>query len=215
MSKTQRELKALRQAQRDEVARRQRLRERRNLIIIALGVALAGLVILGVALYLRNAEPHRLPFVAQTGTAGVQVPDEGRTHVPPSQPIQYNHYPPTSGPHFGQPDGPASWKTIQPLREGTFVHNLEHGGIVILYNCPSGPDCDTLRKQLENYVRNVAPAEPMFGEVKIVMSPYSRGMDHKIALLAWDWIDQFDSYDQNRITRFYEVHVNQGPEKIP
>lgn len=214
MSKTQRELKALRQAQREEAARRQHARDRRNLIVIASGIGLALVVILGVALYLRNQEPHRLSFVAQTGTAGVQVPDEGRAHVPSSQPIEYKNYPPTSGPHYAQPDGPANWQTIGPLREGTFVHNLEHGGIVILYNCPSGPNCDTLKKQLENYVRNLAPNEPSFGEVKIVMSPYPR-MDHKIALLAWDWIDQFDTYDQDRITRFYEVHVDQGPEKIP
>jgi len=47
------------------------------------------------------------------------------------------------------------------------------------------------------------------------MSPYIRGIDHRIALLAWDWIDQFDAYDQDRITRFYEAHVDQGPEQVP
>ncbi len=215
MSRTQRELKALRQSQREDAAQRQRARERRNLVIIVASILLVGVGIFGVAAYLRNSEPHRLSFAAQTGTSGQPVEDEGRGHVSPAQPVEYKHYPPTSGAHYGSPDAPAPWQAIGPLREGVFLHNLEHGGIAILYNCPSGTGCDTLKKQLANYVRNLAPLEPRFGEVKIVMSPYTRGMDHKIALLAWDWIDQFDSYDQDRITRFYEAHVDQGPEQVP
>ena len=106
------------------------------------------------------------------------------------------------------------WKTIDTLVEGQFVHNLEHGGIAILYNCPSGNDCTTLKNQLQNYVTNLAPAEPQFGKVKIVMTPYTKGMQKKIALVAWHYVDFLDVYDQNEITRFYENHVDQGPEQI-
>jgi len=95
------------------------------------------------------------------------------------------------------------------------VHNLEHGGIAILYDCPSGTDCTSLKDQLTNYVKSLAPAEPIFNEVKIVMTPYSRGMQKKVALVAWHYVEFLDGYDQNAITRFYENHVNQGPEQIP
>ncbi len=47
------------------------------------------------------------------------------------------------------------------------------------------------------------------------MTPYGRGMTHKIALLAWHWIDWLDSYDEAEITRFYESHVDQAPEQVP
>ena len=220
MSRTQRELKAMRQQQREDAAARQRARDRRNLFIIGGILGTAAIVILVVALALRHQEQqsnvNRLPFQTVTGTVGQEIPDEGpATHVDPSTTPTYKFYPPTSGPHYSlQGSAPVPWQTIDNLVEGQFVHNLEHGGIAILYNCPSGNDCTTLKTQLENYVKNLAPADPPFGEVKLVMTPYSKGMQKKIALVAWHYVDFLDAYDQNEITRFYENHVDKGPEPI-
>jgi uncharacterized protein DUF3105 len=221
MSRTQRELRAMREQQRAEAAARQRARDRRNLFVIAAGFGAAALIILVVALYLNHqsevAQANRIQFQAVTGTAGTEVPDEGTpTHIDPGQAAEYKFYPPTSGPHYSVPgQAPADWQTIGSLVEGQFVHNLEHGGIAILYNCPSGNECTTLKNQLENYVKDLAPLEPQYKEVKIVMTPYARGMQKKVALVAWHWVEFLDGYDQNAITRFYEIHVNQGPEKVP
>jgi hypothetical protein len=223
MSRTQRELKALRQQQRAEAAARQRARDRRNLFIIGGVLGLTAIAILGIALYLNNATQQnngqQLAFQNVSGTIGTHVPDEGRNHVAPNTQPTYNFYPPASGPHYNlQGYAPVGWQTVidpggTALQEGQYIHNLEHGGIAILYNCPSG--CSTLEGQLKNYVKNLAPAEPLYHEVKLVMSPYSRGMgSHKIALVAWDYIQFLDSYDQNAITKFYENHVDQGPEQI-
>jgi len=220
MSRTQRELKALRQQQREEAAARQRARDRRNLYIIGGVLGAAALAILLVALYLNNlanlANKNRLTFQTVSGTVGTQVPDEGTaTHIDPSTTWTYKFYPPTSGPHYSAAgSAPVRWKTVDNLVEGQFVHNLEHGGIAILYNCPSGSDCATLKNTLQDYVLNIAPAEPQFNEVKLVMTPYSRGMQKKIALVAWHYVEFLDSYDQAEITRFYENHVDQGPEQI-
>jgi hypothetical protein len=220
VSRTQRELKALRQQQREEAAARQRGRDRRNLFIIGGILGVAAVAILIVALALNHAaqvgNQNRLPFQAVSGTIGQKIPDEGRNHVDPSTSPTYNFYPPASGPHYSaQGIAPVPWKTIATLQEGQYVHNLEHGGIAILYNCPSGTDCTTLKNALENYVNNLAPAEPTFNEVKVVLSPYARGMQKKVALVAWDYIEFLDGYDQNAITQFYENHVDQGPEQIP
>jgi hypothetical protein len=223
VSRTQRELKALRQQQREEAAARQRARDRRNLFIIGGVLGSAAIAILVVALALNHASQvsnqNRLPFQAVSTTQGQPVADEGRTHVDPSTSPTYNSYPPASGPHYSaQGIAPVSWQTIgtssSPLVEGQYIHNLEHGGIAILYNCPSGTDCTTLQNSLENYVRNLAPVEPTFGEVKVVLSPYSKGMQKKVALVAWDYIEFLDAYDQAAITSFYENHVNKGPEQI-
>ena len=220
MSRTQRELKALRQQQREEAAARQRARDLRNLIVIALILVVAALAIVFVALYLNHqsqvSNANRLTFQTWTTTVGQQIPDEGSpTHIDPSTTWTYKFYPPTSGPHYSvQGSAPAPWQTVDTLVEGQFVHNLEHGGIAILYNCPSGNDCTTLKNQLQNYVQNLAPAEPQFQEVKIVMTPYTRGMQKKVALVAWHYVDFLDGYDQTEITHFYENHVDQGPEHI-
>ena len=225
MSRTQRELKALRQQQREEAAARQRARDRRNLFIIGGVLGGAALAILVIALYLNHqaqvASANRLTFQTVSGIVGTPVPDEGRNHIDPSTTWTYKSYPPASGPHYSaQGIAPVAWQTIAtsstPLVEGQYIHNLEHGGVAILYNCPSGSDCTTLTNQLQNYVQNLAPAEPQFNEVKLVMTPYSRGMGtHKVALVAWDYIEFLDSYDKAEITRFYENHADKGPEQIP
>ena len=213
-------MKALRQQQREEAAARQRARDRRNLLIIGGILGTAAVVILIVALALNHASQvsnqNRLTFQTVSGTVGQPVADEGRTHVDPSTTPTYKFYPPASGPHYSaQGIAPVPWQTIATLQEGQYIHNLEHGGIAILYNCPSGSDCTTLKNQLENYVKNLAPIEPQFKEVKVVLSPYSRGMQKKVALVAWDYIEFLDGYDQAEMTRFYENHVNQAPEQIP
>jgi hypothetical protein len=213
-------MKALRQQQREEAAARQRARDRRNLFIIGGVLGAAALAILVVALALNHAvqvaTQNRLPFQAVSGTLGQPVADEGRTHVDPTTTPTYKFYPPASGPHFSaQGIAPVPWQTIGTLQEGQYIHNLEHGGIAILYDCPSGSDCTALKNSLENYVKNLAPIEPQFKEVKIVLSPYSHGMQNKVALVAWDYIQFLDGYDQAAITRFYENHVDKGPEQIP
>ena len=220
MSRTQREMKALRQQQREEAAARQHARDRRNLFIIGGILGTAAVAILIVALALNHAAQvstqNRLPFQTVSGTVGQAVADEGRNHVDPSTAPTYKFYPPASGPHFSvQGIAPVPWQTIDTLQEGQYIHNLEHGGIAILYDCPSGADCTTLKNALENYVRNLAPVEPTYHEIKVVLTPYSRGMQKKVALVAWDYIEFLDSYDQAEITRFYENHVDQGPEQIP
>ena len=219
MSRTQRELKALRQQQRDEAAARQRARDRRNLFIIGGVLGAVALRILVVALYLNNqaqvATARHLKFQAVSGTIGTPVADEGRNHIDPSTTATYKFYPPASGPHYAaQGIAPVSWQTVGTLVEGQYIHNLEHGGIAILYDCSSGTDCTTLKNQLQTYVQNLVPAEPQFGEYKMVMTPYSHGMQKKIALVAWDYIEFLDGYDQKAITQFYENHVDKGPEPI-
>ena len=205
----------MRQAQRAEAARRQKAAERRSLLIIVGVLAAAALAISITALYLYNSTPRHLTFQPVAQDVGQVVPDEGRQHVQAGTQVTYQHQPPTSGSHYSQAGiAPVAWQTIGTLQPEVWVHNLEHGGVVVLYNCPSG--CDDLQKQLTTYVNSIVPPEPQYGEYKVIMSPYSEGMGtHKVALLAWDRIEFLDVYDQANITTFYESHVDKGPERIP
>lgn len=72
-----------------------------------------------------------------TGTI-MNPADEGHAHMPDESAIEWNANPPTSGTHY---DSWAAWDrtyTTQ-FKRGYWVHNLEHGGVVLLYNCT---DCD-------------------------------------------------------------------------
>lgn len=130
-------------------------------------------------------------------------------HIPSTQPIEYDHYPPNHGNHYDTPRPWGSYDTQVP--DAFFVHNLEHGGIVALYNCPTG--CPDVAAQMKN-LPNTLPKEPKFGEVKVVVSPYDKS-DHLITMVAWDWQEDFDSFDLEGIRAFYQAHVDKGPEQIP
>src|SRR2546423_7230159 len=143
-------MKAMRQQQREQAAARQRARDRRNLFIIGgvLLAAAAAIFVVAVALNHRaqTVNASRLTFQPVSTLVGQEVTDEGTpTHIDPSTSWTYKFYPPTSGPHYSVPgSAPVPWKTIDTMVEGQFVHNLEHGGIAIPYDCPRGTAWTTL-----------------------------------------------------------------------
>ncbi|MBI1801885.1 MAG: DUF3105 domain-containing protein, partial [Chloroflexi bacterium] len=129
-----------------------------------------GVVVLILAAFwltntLNTPQPAVTPVAAGTASATtaapvgigtvVSVPSLGGTHVNPGERhAAYNSTPPTSGPHYGTP---ANWgKYEQGLAEETWIHNLEHGGIVALYNCPQG--CPELVSKLEGLLKTGPPS---------------------------------------------------------
>jgi hypothetical protein len=78
-----------------------------------------------------------LPASGQTPAEGPGrlMPDRGQQHVQQGTPIPYEDSPPTSGPHWPIV---AKWGVYsEEVAAEVFVHNLEHGGVVILYRCPT------------------------------------------------------------------------------
>ena len=80
------------------------------------------------------------------------------------------------------------------------LHNLEHGGIGVHYDCPDG--CDELVEQLGELVKTAADRGG-----KVIMSPYP-GMDSTISLTAWTFIDPLDIFDEDRIRDFVDAHLS-------
>ncbi|HZS41198.1 MAG TPA: DUF3105 domain-containing protein [Polyangia bacterium] len=136
-------------------------------------------------------------------------PDEGRTHVPIGSTVNYVANPPASGNHY-----PVWWTpwglTTQLVQREYWVHNLEHGGIVLLYNCPSG--CTDVVDQLVA-IRNGTPPD-QFNEQRILITADGK-MPHKVAALAWDWRWQGDSVDAAAINCFIKARYDHGLESIP
>lgn len=137
------------------------------------------------------------------------IADEGRSHVDEGSALTFQHYPPSSGSHY------PVWLPVafydQPQSEGYWVHNLEHGQVVALYNCTEG-QCDTLKSQL----REVLSKAPLRGcdKPKMVVVPYSRNMATPIVLVAWDRQLDLAQFDEEAILNFYKRYENQGPELV-
>ena len=177
-----------------------RAQQRRKRLLLGGGVvAIVAVAIAAVVLFIRP------PAAAQ----GRQVPTEGnRQHVAQGSPITYRNRPPSSGDHYDQPAGYGFFQRDIPT--GNWVHDLEHGGIVVLYR----PDlCDQgCQSQLQE-TYNSAPSSQLFpGTRKMLVAPY-QDMDHAVAAVAWNWVDEMDAVDKDRILAFYRAHVDRGPEQ--
>jgi len=100
----------------------------------------------------------------------------------------YNSNPPTSGPRSSDI---ASWGIHDvPVPLELQVHNLEHGGVMVQYNCPV--ECPELVEKL---------ARITLDHDLVILAPYPM-MEARIALTAWGRIDLLEEFDPARIERF-------------
>jgi len=138
---------------------------------------------------------------------GQHLADEGSDHVAVGSQIRYKADPPASGPHYPFP-APAG---VFPngLQTGFWVHNLEHGYIVVLYRSPVSP---ARIGQFDGMLRDFPKSK--FGNVKLVFVPYA-GMPARFTFLSWDWRYETNTFDRATLLRFYKDHVDHGREDIP
>jgi hypothetical protein len=145
----------------------------------------------------------------QDEPVGRMLPSEGAAHAEQDTPITYRSRPPTSGTHY--PTWVQNYGVLDPAPPtGNWVHNLEHGAVVILYNCPSA--CPELVQQL----KDLYPTLPLGrnsrgGRPRVLIVPYA-DMDTKIAAVAWQWLLQQDELDVDQLTQFVEQRIDRGPE---
>ena len=124
---------------------------------------------------------------------GVAIPSQGNLHIQSeSTPhVAYSTDPPTSGPHLPYI---APWGVhTTPIAKELQVHNLEDGGVMVQYSC----ECPDVAAQLKAIVQRY--------DKQVILAPYP-GMKRKIALTAWGRIDQFDDFDESRVTRFIDAY---------
>ena len=104
-----------------------------------------------------DPQPHADNLADGAGPCEVRIgyhPSQGGMHVTPGMPITWSSNPPSSGQHFGTWVKWAKAYTI-PIQRGYYVHNEEHGGVVLLYHC------DFLYGQLGgDYVRRMTGHAP-------------------------------------------------------
>jgi hypothetical protein len=168
--------------ERKRQARAQKKRNRRILytsLAVVLGGGLIGLLLWAIL----------------TPLPGEYISSQGNAHIGEEQMGQfvYSTSPPTSGPHLGTL---ARWGVHDgPIPHELQVHNLEDGGVMVQYNCQDG--CPELVAQLEGIVEQYHEG--------VILAPYP-DMEGRIALTAWQRIDQFEEFDEKRIVRFIRAY---------
>ena len=138
------------------------------------------------------------PAVSGPGTF---YPSQGHAHweEPKLKSFVYNSNPPTSGPHeevFA--DGYINQK---PLSRAIQAHLLEHGSVLIQYNCT----CPSLVKKLTDISRSFDTYNPQMAMEMgkaVIIAPNPSIPKNKIALTAWTRLLMLDHYDETAIKGF-------------
>lgn len=115
--------------------------------------------------------------------------------------INYTDKPPAGGPH--NPCWASYGVHEDPVRPENWVHNLEHGAVVYLYNCPDG--CADDIAALSDFVRD--------GRPRALLTPYA-DMEHRFAVVSWGERLETDELDLDAFAKFYAEHHDHGLESI-
>jgi len=125
---------------------------------------------------------------------------DSRDHV--EQPVDHGDTPPAGGDHDRCW---AEWGVHQTaVPAHNWVHNLEHGGIVLLYNCADGCDDD---------VTALAEVADSTDGLSWLMTPYG-DMDSRFAVVAWERRMLLDCVDEAAISGFIADHADNAPESV-
>jgi hypothetical protein len=135
-----------------------------------------------------------LPHVQEGSTlpASKTNPPSGGVHYPSTFPAKF--FEPTE--LAGLPANP----------QGYLVHNLEHGYVIIWYNCNNLETnaCDTLKQE----IKDVMAKE---NGVKLIAFPWDN-MDQNVALTSWNRILTMEKFSPSNALQFIRAWRNHSPE---
>ncbi len=146
------------------------------------------------------------PPIAQVSDGdlpGTFYPSQGHDHwdFTRLQGFKYNSNPPTSGPHMEQFID--TYFPTSPLPAYIQVHLLEHGNILIQYNCT----CPKTLASLQKIAGSFDTYSPSLGleEGKGVIVAPNPGISQKIVLSAWTRLLPMETLDDAAIRKFITV----------
>jgi hypothetical protein len=138
-----------------------------------------------------------------------QVPNEGWSHVAEGSATTYAHNPPASGPHY------PLWLRYEAFggtqARGYWVHNLEHGAVVLLYRPDASADLRNTMLSTYNSLGN----DPACGSVRALLTPdplLPTGVN--AAVVAANFTLTGACVNPDRVRQFNVAHRGQAPEQI-
>jgi hypothetical protein len=159
----------------------------------------------------RRAPPDAQPPDAEGGACTAVAASQangGHQHTAADcDPVTYATNPPASGTHY--PTWAAYQTYTAPIPWGFLVHDLEHGAIVMVYNCPEG--CADEAAQAQALIDGLGP-DPSCGgaHFKIVLAP-APDLDVRWAAAAWTWTLRSPCFDRDAFAAFIAEHYD-GPD---
>ncbi|HEY5627885.1 MAG TPA: DUF3105 domain-containing protein [Candidatus Limnocylindrales bacterium] len=182
--------------------------------------AVVVVVALGALFYLQSTAPAYACGVEWTAPAtaspapgssprlGFPQEDMGRDHVAVGTTVKYLYCPPASGNHYQSPAGPIAPRLYGPndraVPEG-WVHNLEHGALVLVYKCPGDGCTDAGQAALQQFYASF-PASPICNIPPHQLSPVIARFDdmaYPYAALIWDQVLPLQTLDTQQILAFF------------
>ncbi len=173
-----------------------------------------------------SAAPDSSPAAAATPQPqptqrlGFTTEDLGRNHVAETTKVTYGYCPPASGKHYnlGQPRAPLARQFYPPstkLGPGNWVHNLEHGYVVLLYRGEQTPE---ILQQLQDIMAEATPSAQTAancGYSKVIAVRFD-DMDPNVnfAALAWDRALLLKDFDKQQLLTFANQSQD-GPQLDP
>ncbi len=159
---------------------------------------------------------------------GYVQPDLGHVHADPGSTIRYTSCPPASGRHYnGAGIGPIRYGYYgpnDPVAPPGWVHNLEHGALVLLYRCAAAPGssgesdstaCTDERQQALQALLARWPASPLCkipAPDNVVIARFDE-MAWPYAAVVWDVILPMETIDETLLFEFYARQAEQfNPE---
>ena len=195
--------------------------ERHRTIIVALA-AFSGLALIALFVFAAAARPAYActniwkpaptasPAPGATPALGYVQPDQGTSHDEVGTVETYTYCAPASGPHYNKPGiaGPIQPRVYGPddtvLPQG-WIHNLEHGGMVILYRGDSEGATAAGQAQLKA-LYDAFPAGPVCNTPKGLTGPVIARFDKMstpFQAIVWGRVLQLESLDQAQILAFW------------
>jgi hypothetical protein len=208
-------------------------RNRGRLIVAVLGVAL--LAAGAFAFFATSAagyscairwEPGATPTTAPSATPnlGFTQDDMGHNHVAVGAPVKYTFCPPASGNHYNAAGvaGPIPARLYAPNEKKVpqnWVHNLEHGALVLLYKCGGTTDpCSASGQQALGALLADFPISPICKIPAGTLSPVIvrfDDMDFPYAALVWDEVLPLQTLDLAQVRAFFLQKAEKlNPEKL-
>jgi hypothetical protein len=130
------------------------------------------------------------------------------THVDTCSEIEHATNPPSSGPHY------PVWADFGvydfALPRGFWVHNLEHGAVVVTYNCPDG--CADELTAASAWLAELGPDAncPSNAPARVLLVPDPE-LDVRWAASSWGFTLRADCFDAAAFSDFYVDHAGQPP----
>jgi hypothetical protein len=156
--------------------------------------------------------PDPTPSPGPSDRLGYVENDMGNNHIS-KVPQRYTLCPPASGPHFAAsglgPIRPRVYGPNDSVGPPNWIHNMEHGAIVILYRGDS-PGATAEGQASFREFFNTFPPSPICKIAPGVLSPVIARFDDMkwpYAALVWDRVLPMDSWDPALALRFFTTEA--------